>query len=51
MSITATAFNGNELFVRICKSIKVTDIFLHPVLIAERASNNLILDRSSVHII
>lgn len=28
MSITATAFNGNELFVRICKSIKVTDIFL-----------------------
>lgn len=35
MSITATAFNGNELFVRICIPIKVTDVFVFLVCFTE----------------
>ena len=35
MSITAIAFNGNELFVRICIPIKVTDVFVFFVCFTE----------------
>ena len=51
MSIAATAFNGNELFVRVCISVKVADISVHLVCFTKWASQNFVIDRNSVCII
>lgn len=51
MSITATAFNGNELVVRICIPIEVTDVFMYPMLIAKRAFQNSTARRNFIHVV
>lgn len=51
MSITVTAFNGNELFVRICIPIKVTDVFMYPMPIAKRAFQNSTARRNFIHVV
>lgn len=51
MSITATTFNGNELFVRICISVKVADISVHLICFTKWASQKFLIDRNSVCII
>ena len=51
MSITAAAFNGNELVVRVCIYIKVTDVFMYPMLIAKRAFQNSTARRNFIHVV
>ena len=51
MSITATAFNGNELIIRVCILIEATDIFMYPMLIAKRAFQNSTARRNFIHVI
>lgn len=51
MSITVTAFNGNELIVRVCIPIEVTDVFMYPMLIAKWAFQNSTAHRNFIHVV
>ena len=51
MSITATAFNGNELIIRVPILIEATDVFMYPMLIAKRAFQNSTARRNFIHVV